>query len=669
MKNSKVVLIIFTLILLSCNKNKAKRVDVFLFNSNLYNSKNENQKIVFLDSILASNEDTSNDKKTRTFLFNLSAEYYYLNDLKESLKISRKIFEMAKKHNDSMDMAKAYYYIGDCYETEKRDSAFYYYQKAENLYFKLKNQENEAKMLFNKSYILFYEGSYLESEVMIAKAYKMLKNSNNFELLYSISNLMGCNFEKLEDYDNALKYFNVSKNYLKLLEKKEDNKDKINSYHIASAVNIANVYEKKQDYKKSIEELQLILTDDLKAKSPSNYATVVGNLGYCKMKMGDLKASKDLIQESLDISLKTNNKADVIFKLNNLGEYYLITKDTLKSIEYLKKSLSLAQSINSGDQIKIILKLLSKADFKRDAFYKEKYIRMSDSLNIAQKKITDKYARIELETSQLEDEKKILIRKNTIIIITSLLAVLLLLLLLFARYLKGKKDHLNYLFNQQKANEEMFGLIKNYEGQLIQIKKEEQKRISRELHDGVMNKIYGVRLQLGFLNEKDNLEAKIKRSHYIDVLQEIEKEIRVISHDLSNDIIYKDFDFNEVFLKMINQQNEITSTLFEIEIDYKISWVDVSEIKKINLYKILQELVLNVSKHSQAQNCKVDIFLNENNKIQLSVIDNGVGFDKTTDFYKGIGLQNIKKRVFLINGVLKIDTIKTRTKIDVIVNK
>lgn len=644
------------MILLSCNKNKAKRVDVFLFNTIQYNSKNEKLKITFLDSILTSSQDISNNNKTRAFLFNLSAEYYYLNELKKSLKTSRKILEMSKEHNDSMDIAKAYYYIGDCYETEKRDSAFYYYQKAENLYFKLKNYENEAKMLFNKSYILFYEGSYLESEIMLTRAYKLLKNSNNLELLFSISNLMGCNFEKLEDYDNALKYFDISKNYLLLLKKEDVDFDKMNNYAIASAVNIANIYEKKQDYKKSILELQSIMTVDLKKKWPSNYATVIGNLGYCMMKTGDLKKSKELLLESLDMSIKNNNKSDVIYKLNNIGEYYLICKDTLKSIVYLKKSLTLAEEINSGDQIKIVLKLLSKADIRKDSFYKEKYIKISDSLNTAQKKITDKYARIEFETSQLEDENKVLIRRNVMILIVSLLLVFLLLLLLFARYLKGKKDFLGYLYNQQKANEELFELIKDYENQLIQTKKEEQLRISRELHDGVMNRIYGVRLQLGILNEKDDAEVKIKRFYYIDALQEIEKEIRDISHDLSDDLVYKDFDFHDVLVKMIKQQNSVSKTHFEVTVDEKIPWEDVSGIIKINLYRIIQELILNVNKHSNAKKCVIIISFNSNNEVVLNIKDDGIGFILQKKYKGHIGLQNIDKRVSLIKGRLRINT-------------
>jgi signal transduction histidine kinase len=86
-------------------------------------------------------------------------------------------------------------------------------------------------------------------------------------------------------------------------------------------------------------------------------------------------------------------------------------------------------------------------------------------------------------------------------------------------------------------------LLKAHQIQVGQAKEMEQNRISRELHDGVMNKLYGVRLKLGILNNSDEEAIKEKRLDCIDVLQEIESEIRAISHDLHSEVFDLHFEY------------------------------------------------------------------------------------------------------------------------------
>ena len=631
-KSITIITLFFCIFLLPyCNRKNIK-IEKNIFNSDYYLQKNYNSKIRFLDSLSTLTIKFTNDLNSIEFLFNLAAEYYYLNDYQKTLYISRRIYGMSKKSYDTLNLAKAYYYIGDAYEQNHRDSAYYYYKKAEKLYQILGNDELRGKMLFNKGYILFYEGNYVESEIEFSKSLQFLKYSSNHELLYTVYNLMGCVLERLEDNENALKYFGYAKDELKLLN------PSVNTlkYNLSLSVNISNVYDKRNEFNKSIKELTAVISDDIESKWPSDYANVLGNLGYSKMKSGDLKRAKPLLSKAYSISLKNGTETNVLYKIINLGEYYLTTKDTITSLRFLNRALSLGKKLNSNNEVVKTLKLLSKAEPQRDSYYKGKIIRLTDSLTKVQRKNRNKYARIEYETSVVEDANKELNSKNLYLIV----GVVVLAGALGIRYVLGQRKEIAYRKQLQAAELELFDLMRSSQIELNRAREEEQNRISRELHDNVMNKIYGARLQLGMLNPMTSLEAEEKRSKQIDNLQLIEQDIRSIAHDLYSDMV-SHFDFSELLASCVQQATATTE--FHLDCDERIDWESISGLVKITIYRIVQEALSNVSKYAEASQCFVTITQLDATSLRLTVIDNGKGFDmnQTT---KGIGLKNMSTR-------------------------
>ena len=661
------MLSILSIVLFSCNEKKGTIGNYSLFESKKYEKMDSKNKLTYLDSINSFSNSLKNDSINRIFLFNLSAEYYYLKDSKKSFKVCENLLDMSTKAKDTLSIAKSYYYMGDCYETNKRDSAYYYYQKAEKLYRLVGNYEKVAKMIFNKAYMLYFEGNYLESEIMVSDALQLLKKSNDLELLYTSYTLLGSNFEKLEEYDSALKYYFLAKRILPDLLKNDTDVTKINNYKITSEINIATIYSKKAQYDNSITVLQSILTPELKKEWQNLYSTTIGNLGYSKMKSGQLEGVEALFKEALKISINNGNESDITYKYSNLGEYYAVVKDTTQSIDYLKKSLKLAEKQKSSDDIKYSLKLLSAIDYRNAPEYDKRYIVLNDSLVKAQRNNRNKFARIEYETSVVEEENKILNVKITTIITGSVLLCLLLIAIIIYRYIKSKKLEIAMLLKQQEAEEEVFKLLKENQIKMNLAKVSEQNRISRELHDGVLNKLYGTRLQLGILNESDTDEVKAKRLIYVDLLQEIEKEIRDISHDLHSDIFNGAFNFNSLLNNLINEQNELKVTHFTIEIDTNVAWENITGLVKITIYRIIQEAIQNVIKYAEAKECRIEITNIDNKELQLTIEDNGVGFDITKKDNTGIGLKNMNDRAKTLSSKLKITSdLGKGTKIEVI---
>lgn len=664
----KIICLILVLLFFSCKKTEltsSKIKTTLSFDNNHLESK---KKEKYLDSIFNVLQVQENDSVIRNFYFKLSTEYYYNNNLKKSLNVSLLVLALSEEVNDKEGMAKAFYYIGDSYGSVKKDSAYFYYLQAEKLYYKLSDYDNMARMLFNKAYVLFYDGNYTECEVEISKALHYLKESKDQRLCYSCNTLMGTCLEKLVNYDKALWYHQQALNNLERMKVTGIDKEEENNYYIASSINICNLYDLKGEYSKSITKLQGLLSKNLEEKWPRLYANVLSNLAYSKMKNGDYRNVYAMFSKSLETLKHNGNESDVLYKKIHIGEYFLTQKDTFRAIEILKEANILATRIKNSNEILTSLKLLYTLDKNNSFYYANEYINLSDSINIVQKNAHNKYARIEYETSRIEDENKILTKKNFYILIISFALVFLLLIIVILRYSKYKNKELQFLKKQKSANEEIYLLLMEQHEKINNAKENEKSKIAKELHDGIMNRIYGVRMNLGFFNSKIENEIIEKRKEYIFELQNIENEIRTISHDLSRNSFLDGNDFNILLSTLVENQNVTGNTQFTYLTDENLEWSTIQNVYKINLYRIIQEAILNVNKYADALNCEVKIQFEKNGLLKMSIIDNGQGFDIKSK-KEGIGLSNMRERANSIKGYFNIESeIGKGTKIEVIFN-
>ena len=203
-----------------------------LFQKGSYIRNGTIEKIKYLDSLESNSTLNRNDSIYRNFLFELSDEYYYNNENKKSNTVTQKVLKLTIIAKDTLSMAKAYSYIGDYHQILHKDSAYYYYQKAEKLNRLLNRNYHIGKILFKKAYILFFEGNYIESEAQVANALLYLKKENDLEMLFAAYSLLGTNLEKLEEYKEALKYHLLAKNVIINISRSNSNLEKKYLYSI-----------------------------------------------------------------------------------------------------------------------------------------------------------------------------------------------------------------------------------------------------------------------------------------------------------------------------------------------------------------------------------------------------------------------------------------------------
>ena len=336
----------------------------------------------------------------------------------------------------------------------------------------------------------------------------------------------------------------------------------------------------------------------------------------------------------------------------HLSQYYAYSKDTLTAIRYATESKDLStRTKNDRDLLESYL-LLSQLDKKNSSHYANEYIVLNDKLIKQERAVRNKFARIQFETDEyITKNERLSWEKNLIMIIGSVIILIgsLLYIILDQR---SKNIKLKLEKRQQKANEEIYDLMLVQQYKLDEGRRKEKKRISEELHDGVLGKLFGTRLLLSALNDKSDAETIKKREKYINDLQAVEEEVRNVSHELNKRSEILNVGYKQVVQDLLENQSKITKFNYEFRSDKNINWEEISGEFKMNMYRIIQEALQNINKYASAKNVMVEFKLTKK-YLKLLIIDDGVGF-KILNKREGIGLKNIKSRAKHLNGIFTI---------------
>lgn len=184
----------------------------------------------------------------------------------------------------------------------------------------------------------------------------------------------------------------------------------------------------------------------------------------------------------------------------------------------------------------------------------------------------------------------------------------------------------------------------------------EKRRISKEIHDGLQQTLTIAALNLEFIKkEKDHLSNSIQEKFETgwDYLKKGMNETRSIAHRLMPKAI-EDFGLTSVLEDMIEELNRSTEIDFDFLTNLKGHRIQVGV--ETNLYKLIQEAINNIIKHSKAKNVTIQYML-FSDQLQLIVEDDGKGFDQNKlNMEKGFGLASMKSRATALAAEFTIDS-------------
>jgi PAS domain S-box-containing protein len=189
---------------------------------------------------------------------------------------------------------------------------------------------------------------------------------------------------------------------------------------------------------------------------------------------------------------------------------------------------------------------------------------------------------------------------------------------------------------------------KNIIRAVLKAQEVERNKIGQELHDNVNQILSSIRMNLAMIEKEPRLRRDLirKAKEYIDMAID---EIRLLSREQVTP--QKAFDVKELIEKLINELNESSqaTTKFNSEVAAELN---IDKDLKLNIYRIVQEQINNILKHSDASKATLSIYENDG-AVHITVIDNGKGFDPSLK-RKGIGITNMRNRIESYNGDMVI---------------
>ncbi|RXJ49799.1 tetratricopeptide repeat-containing sensor histidine kinase [Gelidibacter gilvus] len=579
----------------------------------------------------------------------MTYQYLLLKDTINFRKLNNEVYAHALKLRDTFSIADTHWSTANLYKgLQVYDSAYYHYNIAYNYFESIDHQYYAAKMLYGMSFIKGRFRDYSGSEILMVKAIEKYKILNDYKALFGAYEHLGILYSGMKEYDRALFYYKKALEYQTKLEKDKLPKN-------SGLNNMALIYQDMGEYDIALGYFDRILNDDnLKTRDIDHYGRVLENRAYTHLLNGDTTNVKQDFYRSLTIRDSLRNKEGIVTSKIHLSEYYALIKDSLKAIQYAEEANVLSKEIKNSRDYLTSLHLLSKLDAENATDYLNKYISFSDSLQNADRKVQNKFTRIAYETDEYIEETKRLSQQQTLLLIGSLVLILIISLIYYIIVQKSRTKRLVLETEQQKANEQIYILTLKQQIKLEEEKTRERNRISQELHDGILGKLFGVRVDLGFLDIKGDDGTLKQHEVFLDELQLIEKEIREVSHRLNINFNSYEIDFSSILKQLLENKSRLGNFTYQLDIDENIGWSEIDEIIKVNLYRILQESLQNIVKYARAEKVSLSFSIEKNNLIVI-LNDDGTGFQIKKQ-KQGIGIKNMKSRIEKLKGVFGIQS-------------
>lgn len=389
---------------------------------------------------------------------------------------------------------------------------------------------------------------------------------------------------------------------------------------VTAYLHLGNIYKEKKDLNKAL---------DAYFKGLGNPNIVQFDQIFLYAAISEAYFKKKLYSEAFEYYLICLEAPEVIHNALEMKDIYLLgAKITNKlnlsalNLQYLQKHETLNDSLGKIADVEN----LNNFEIQLQAAEREK--------DIAGQKLAIAHKNLELQA------KSNWIRLSFAIVVVLLLA-LIMVGIIYRNKQKAAIEKLQYIQKQNEVNV----LHAMMEGE-----EKERGRLAKELHDGVGGILSATKMHLSILKNQDlimgndfNLEQTVK------MLEFASQEIRSIAHNLSPNILLL-FELDkaiDIFCKSVsNSQLQIECYILGEVSNFTASF-------KLVVYRLIQELVNNIIKHSKASQGLVQISQYDN-LLSITVEDDGVGFDQENS--AGLGLTNLRIRVKELNGKININS-------------
>jgi len=626
--------------------------------------KNVIKSLAYADSLLQTNEE-----KYKAFAYYLKgiSTHYGVNIDSATIHLKRAIALSENNKNIELLIKSQLELSGIEIFNAGYEEAEYLIENSTNLSQQINSSELKARALYFKSLLNWM--LYAQYDVAIGFLYEALEthediNTITTKLIYSkLAYLLDeSGFQDLSlEYLNKVIAQSLIENNIMILSR---------SYSIYGIILYNN--EGIEYLDKSIE-----LTIKRANKLMLGYRYVIQANIYSEDEIGEYEKAHVLYHKGVKLHHEVGNISGLSLAYLNLADLFAGAEKYKDSALYYTKKLekltlkyqnnSLNYNIynayyktyKASKQYDKALEYLEKTNIESDKLFN---IRINNSIlnNNTLYKLKDK----ELQLLQQDIKLKRAERKQNYLYVMLLVLFIISLGIIYFFFQRHNQ--------KQKLNEQTIQTLKKQEevkslAALIKGEDMERSRIAKDLHDGINGSLSAIKYKLSSISlqhfSEDENETFEKALQMLDVACE---QIRNISHDLAPPSLLN-FGLIEAIEQYCNRIN--SSRTVTITFQHFGTYKPLSKKIETTIYHIIQELIINIIKHSEAKKAIVQLNTNKN-ELHLTVEDDGKGYDVKAITH-GLGLNNIKSRIEFLNAEMNIqsDAKGTSITIDIDLNK
>ncbi len=500
---------------------------------------------------------------------------------------------------------------GESFFNKNNDSAFYYF----NLVATGATDSLEIAMAYTYMGIIqAYEGDHYGGQESLLKSLTYLDEhkKEDQECLGSDYHELGNICLNLKNYEAAIDYYRKALKYIK--------HPKAETIALNS---IALTYQKKGDYDQAIDLYKSLLAKSKDKKK--EYARVLSNYAKTKWLKDSAYPAGPELQQALQIRKDSNDIRGLNASYAHLSDYYSLSLPD-SALHYARKRYEIAREMNSpDDEVEALSKLitLSPTNLLKPYFIRYQYL--TDSIQTAKHTAKNQFALIRYEAAKnkadnLQLQKDNAQKKTQLVVQWFLLALTILFfitagIVLILRYRRRRQQ------------------IEFASRQAIQ---EHQLKTSQKVHDVVANGLYRIMTDLEY-------KASLDKEDLIDKIE--------VLYERSRDISYENPTISKIpfHVKIDDLLGSFGSEHIKVLIfgNGPLLWSRINAQIQQEVEHILQELMINMKKHSQANSVMLK-FEGQNGQVQILYTDDGIGISPQVKY--GNGLQNMGNRIKKIGG-------------------
>lgn len=494
-------------------------------------------------------------------------------------------------------------------ESQTYDSAFYYYNATKNLCNENNDTKNIIYPMLRMGEIQSVQGDLQSSEETFTEALPYLKKNPQNDYLAFLYNSLAMIYLEQHNPNEAFNYYQKSWSITT---------DSLKRCILKN--NIAYNYMKQKNYSKAITLLKSLKNSDTLKNHDTDWARVLDNLGFSYLNKNNYTSSKEYLEQAKKIREKAKDSLGLTASFIHLAEWYKNSNPILANQHALYALKTATKVNNTNDRLEALSFLIQHENATLSKKYAVLYLKLNDSITSVQQKAKNQFAKIKYDSKQalLEAQQQKAMKEYFILGLICFVSFSIYI------YYRIKKRNLKKLQETTYTTEI---------------------RIAKKLHDELANDVHNT---ITFIDTQD-FQKPENKEHLLHNLDTIYHRARNISNE--NSTIDTGKNYFENFKSMVGlYQNSQRNILLQFENFYVEK---INPELKIIVYRVVQELLVNMNKHSQATLVVLKI---ENTKKALSITysDNGVGTQNKN--FKKNGIQNVENRIFSVNGTLTFDT-------------